>query len=232
MQNHIPSNNNRNDMYCPHCKNHCSLHNPGCEKGAQYAQTQISTQNVPNNTPGSSLAETLFSLLWRCFHLMNRGHHHHPKGMHPGQDRILGIIAAHAPLSQRELLDLTQIRSASLSELLGKVESHGFISRTKDERDKRNVIINLTSQGQQVVEDKTNFQQKKATSLFASLSEEEQQQMIQLLTKLVNSWDAHDQGPRPHSHGHPHHPLHGHFRGHHHGGSPRGRYYFPWKHHE
>lgn len=158
----------------------------------------MNSYNSPNSTPGSIVAEKLYSLLLRCSHALSRGEHQR-EGMHPGQWRILTLLATNGAVSQRELLDMVQIRAASLSELLSKLEGKGLIARVKDDGDKRNVIVEITELGEMVIAENAHNQQETASELFSFLSEEEQKQLAGLLSRLVEAWHDkhHGNGQRP-----------------------------------
>ena len=64
-----------------------------------------------------------------------------------GQGRLLVLLSQYGALTQRELIELTGRRSATLSEQLDGMEKSGLISRCKNEQDKRNVDVELTEQG-------------------------------------------------------------------------------------
>ena len=87
----------------------------------------------------------LLSLFRRCSHLQ-----FHRLSRFQGQGRILGLLLQHGTLTQRELAELTQRRSATLSEQLERMESAGLLLREKNCSDKRNVDLRLTELGVQL----------------------------------------------------------------------------------
>ena len=93
----------------------------------------------------------------RFAHLMKRVthlHHRHEEGpmIHPGQGKLLLLILRKEPVGQKELVEMLDIRPSSLSELLKKLEAKGFVTRTPDEQDKRNMIVTLTGEGKALAE--------------------------------------------------------------------------------
>lgn len=153
------------------------------------------------------MTEKLDVLFRRCANSLGRGHHGRREDGHrgPGQGRIMGMIARHEPISQKELLDMADIRPSSLSEILGKIEGEGYIRRQKDEEDKRSVVISMTDEGRGIVEQTMTARRDYAQSLFSCLSLEEQEQLVQLLEKLAASWEQEGdscRGGRPFHHHH------------------------------
>ncbi len=58
----------------------------------------------------------------------------------PGQVRTLAAINYLEEPTQQKVLEIMNIRAASLSEMLSKLEKRGYLIRTKDSNDKRIVI--------------------------------------------------------------------------------------------
>ncbi|MDR3315738.1 MAG: MarR family transcriptional regulator [Coriobacteriales bacterium] len=130
--------------------------------------------------------DRLLALFYGCAHQL-----HHRKGnpRAQGQSRILAILAQHESLTQRELLDIAGIRSASLSELLGKVESSGYITREKNAADHRNIDIRLTEAGKQAARGLPDQRATMAQELFFALDTSEREQLADILEKLLTSWE-------------------------------------------
>ena len=57
-----------------------------------------------------------------------------------GQSRCLLTVSGLGPVSQRRLAAILGIRSASLSELLGKMEARGWVARTPHPEDGRTYL--------------------------------------------------------------------------------------------
>lgn len=160
-----------------------------------------------------TMDEKLLHQLRSCGHFLR-----FQTGGKGGQRRILSILAEKGSMTQRELMELVEVRSGSLSEILAKIEDQGFIARTQNEQDKRNVDISLTEEGKAHAESLKANHAEMVAGLFSGLSEEEKQQLLVLMEKLRNTWEK--QGRleelRRHDHGHHHGP--GGCKGHGHGG--------------
>ena len=173
----------------------------------------------------TSESENLLSLFVRCSHLIGRGHHHKGSrgGGRYGQGRILSILSKNTTMSQKSLTELLQVRPSSLSEILGKLEMSGYITRDKDDEDQRNVNITITEIGKNAANEHIKKRQAIATELFKPLTENEQSELSELLSKLVKAWKEerdisdsehrHSYHEREHHGKHHHHRCHG--RGHH-----------------
>ena len=103
-----------------------------------------------------------------------------------GQGRVLAILKLQPEITQKELGYLLDMRNQSLGELLGKLEKKGYITRSKSEEDKRTTNISLTDAGMEAAGE-TERQQDEWESLFSGLTDEEKNQLYELLEKLGQS---------------------------------------------
>ena len=106
-----------------------------------------------------------------------------------GQGRLLVLLNQYGALTQRELIELTGRRSATLSEQLEGMEKSGLILRHKNEQDKRNVDVELTEQGKLAAAKALQNRQSYADELFAAVPQRKKQQLAGLLDSLLHTWD-------------------------------------------
>lgn len=137
--------------------------------------------------------EQLVLLFHRAAKWMFRGHRHHDPAdghSHHAQGRILAILGERESISQRELLEMLHIRSASLSELLIKLEKRGLIARQRDEKDKRGFLLRLIESGRAAMTRHRLHRLESAARLFSVLTETERETLHALLSRLVAAWEA------------------------------------------
>ena len=134
----------------------------------------------PQDGDGSNNLSRLFQ---KCTHLAQ-----HRKGHMHGRGHILITLLKQGELTQRELMDDADVRSSSISELMGKMEADGLISREKDENDKRNLRISLTEKGRAEAQAQLESRKQSSRDLFQTLNEEEKAQLENILGKLLDSW--------------------------------------------
>ncbi|MFT8349642.1 MarR family winged helix-turn-helix transcriptional regulator [Clostridium saccharoperbutylacetonicum] len=106
-----------------------------------------------------------------------------------GQVRLLNIIAQNDGLIQKELTEILDIRSATLSELLDKLERSNLIKRTKDEVDKRKMRVFLTPEGLDFLK-KFENQNDISEQVFETLSGEEKYSFYNTIKKLCTHFEA------------------------------------------
>ena len=124
--------------------------------------------------------DELSLLLGKCTHFLR----HQPNNGH-GQKRILKMLAKNGALTQKELQEYFHIQSGSMSELVSKLEARGFVTKERDEEDKRKVVLKITELGLEQVE--TSWEENKK-DMFQALNEEERELLKGLLGKLLESW--------------------------------------------
>ena len=100
------------------------------------------------------------------------------------QDMILKILYDEGDLSQRILQKVLDIQPGSISEILAKLEAKEFIERTKDDEDRRRVIISLTESGREYIKDRSS---QERDSFADVLTDEEKETLRSLLKKIISA---------------------------------------------
>lgn len=154
-------------------------------------------------------------LLHRC-HQQNHMHFGPMGDTRKGQGRVLAILKLQPEISQKELSYLLDMRPQSLGELLAKLERNGYITRTPSETDRRILNIKLTEEGTRATQ--SDEQEFSFDKLFECLSEEEQKNLSDYLSRIIETLETElgsEQAERdfdPRMHGE--NPFDHHFRGH------------------
>lgn len=95
------------------------------------------------------------------------------------QGRILGILAREGTMTQRALTEQLGIQPGSASEIIGKLERAGLLSRSPSSLDRRTADITLTGAGRARV-----AEYQPPESMFSVLSSQEKETLLGLLEKL------------------------------------------------
>jgi len=130
--------------------------------------------------------EDLARLFHRASKMMARSYHRHSHAHH-AQARVYDIIRQNGAMSQAELLQMLDVRSSSLSEILGKLEQGGLISREKNENDRRSYILSVKEGGIPPFADHDQSRAKGADALFSCLNEQERNLLGGLLRKITEA---------------------------------------------
>src|SRR3954467_13133793 len=67
-----------------------------------------------------------------------------PLGLTHPQYLVMLALWGEAPMSGKAIAETIQLDSPTLSPLLKRLESAGLITRERDRRDERNLVVNLT----------------------------------------------------------------------------------------
>ena len=135
--------------------------------------------------------DNLYSLMRAC----GRHLYHCAKGS--GQGKILAILSEREKMTQKELQEILQIQSGSMSEIITKLEEKGLLRRRRDEDDKRRSVLELTDAGR---ESALNYvMHRDESSFFHVLKEEEQEELRNLLGRLLEDWKQEEQALKTHT---------------------------------
>ena len=163
-----------------HHKGHCGKdhHNGRCDGDRIHMRQRKACANQEYTKE-----DNLFALIDRCNHFL-----HHKRGPRRGQIKLLSILAEHGEMNQKELQEILGIESGSISEIAIKMERKGLLSRINDESDKRMIKLRITEEGREKIKENKARSEEKSLA-FNALSEEEQDQLKELLQKLLKSWE-------------------------------------------
>lgn len=202
-----------NRTTCPCCPNHCEAGALQCKKGRAYFRDEENDRSEGSNRGESSrkdfrhnhrdethgknreprehrrhgfiIEEKLQGQMRACGHFL-----HYNMGQKAGQARILSALLKSGTITQRELQDILEVRSGSLSEILNKVEADGFIERSQSENDRRQMEVKLTEAGMEAASRLEEERGDVAVELFSCLSGEEKKTLSELLDKLLDGWEG------------------------------------------
>jgi DNA-binding MarR family transcriptional regulator len=108
----------------------------------------------------------------------------------PRQFQLLGLLADHGPMGQRDLGQAMAIDPSILVTFLNPLETDGLVTRNRDSADRRRHVVTLTAKGKRKLERAAEAQRRAEDMIFAGLSSEQRAQLRQLLIALRDSRDA------------------------------------------
>ena len=123
----------------------------------------------------------------------HRGPHAHPfpedhrrHGNRPfSRERVMQVLLDYKDgARQKDLADTMHINPSSMSELIDKLQSDGYIIRTTDPDDKRATRIVLSEVGRARAYELQDERSERIRPLFQNLTEEEKEELLRLLRKL------------------------------------------------
>ncbi|WDF82809.1 MarR family transcriptional regulator [Lacticaseibacillus pabuli] len=116
----------------------------------------------------------------------------HPREHGRGQERLLRLLADNDGISNADITVALDIRPSSVSALVTKLESAGIIERRESADDKRVLLIYLTEKGQSLINTSRAVRDDLSDGIFASLTDEEREQLNAILGKLIENMQTGD----------------------------------------
>lgn len=104
------------------------------------------------------------------------------------QSRILIILYEQKEINQKKLTEILGIQPGSVSEILAKLEKAELIHRIPGKEDHRTLQIRLTKQGEIRAIEAIERRKERHEQMFACLTQEEKENLLQLLSKLSLDW--------------------------------------------
>lgn len=105
-----------------------------------------------------------------------------------GQYRCLLVLLYNGDMEQAQLAAYMNVRSASISETLLKLEKNGLVERKRSDTDKRKYLVSLTEKGVAQAKENDLNRAKQHSGLVQALTEDEKQQFYNLLTKIKENY--------------------------------------------
>jgi len=118
---------------------------------------------------------------------------HHLK---PRQFQILGLLHDHGGLAQRDLVQTMGVDPSILVTLLNPLEADGLVTRQRDPDDRRRHLVTLTAAGKRHLTSAARAQQETEDALFASLDDDQREQLRGVLLVLRDALAADPQSAR------------------------------------
>ena len=126
--------------------------------------------------------------------IRNLGHLGHylyiTRGCRGGQQFILTALYREGDMTQKDLLARTKNASASLSEMVSKLEAKGLIERTRVDKDRRQTLLSLTKEGRKQAQEAQESIESFEAQALSVLSDEEKNVFCGYLDRLVEHWDT------------------------------------------
>ena len=140
---------------------------------------------VSGDVPGERSVETR---IMRNFGYFGYYLHVHWGGRNGKQHILVELLAHDGRMTQRELQEASCITSASLSEVIAKLEAEGLLARERSETDRRQLPVTLTEAGferaRKLVRTRAEFEER----AFDFLSPAERERLAETLDRVAQRW--------------------------------------------
>jgi DNA-binding MarR family transcriptional regulator len=100
---------------------------------------------------------------------------------------VLLVLTDHEPPSQQQAAERLGVDRTTMVALLDGLEAKGLVTRRPQTGDRRRNVVELTPKGQQVLVDATAASDEAERTLLAGLTEQQAQQLRQLLRTIAGA---------------------------------------------
>lgn len=100
------------------------------------------------------------------------------------QALFLSLLQTHGPLQTFELAKLMGTSASAVSQLVGRLEQESFIKRTINQKDRREIIIELDTRGFYYFQKQEEIELAIINKYYSQLSKEDLLQLKEIYTKL------------------------------------------------
>src|SRR4051795_2439006 len=119
---------------------------------------------------------------------------HTAHNLKPRQFQILGLLHDHGGQAQRDLMAEMDVDPSILVTLLNPLEADGLVARERDPADRRRHLVTLTAAGERALDSASRAQKDTEDQLFASLDDDQREQLGALLIALRDGLAAETDG--------------------------------------
>lgn len=106
-----------------------------------------------------------------------------------GRRRILVLLSRYDEMLQKDLQDLLQIQSGSLSEMIIRLEADGYVEKGRSAADGRQQTLRLTPAGRERAGQLKAEYEAQVEKMMGCLSAEQMLELRSMLETLLNHWE-------------------------------------------
>lgn len=127
------------------------------------------------------------------FHTLNRGYHccinkiSQEIGLSKGQPPVLMFLEKDKSKTQRELADMLNIKPASMTDVLQRMEKNGLIERNRGEIDLRTMHVTITEKGREKSDEFLQKERNLETLFFKGFEDGEKEEFLKLFAKMTDN---------------------------------------------
>lgn len=131
-----------------------------------------------------TLAELLIDLSRNCS--IKEEYFANSFNLSPTEVKILKLFAFENSYTIKEIKDKLKLTSGRIAQIVSSLEKKKIVIRVKDDNDKRNTIVNLTSKSSLLVKNLQQSYDELNKKILANINPEEKQQIEQSLNVLIS----------------------------------------------
>ncbi len=105
-------------------------------------------------------------------------------GITEQQWRVLRVLAEHGRMDAKTLAERASLLFPSLTRIASTLRDKGFITQTRDDKDRRRQFIEITTAGQKIIDDRQAQSLEIVTDLKKTLGADNYETLLDLLSML------------------------------------------------
>lgn len=105
-------------------------------------------------------------------------------GITEQQWRVLRVLAEFGRMDTKTLADRSSLLFPSLTRIVATLRGKGFVTQTRDHKDRRRQFIEITSAGQRIIDDHSPQAANIMAGFKDTLGEDNYETLLDLLTRL------------------------------------------------
>lgn len=156
------------------------------------AKTGRAAANTSDRTTNASIEEQVLTELRRILRATQLAVRALAReaGMTPSQVIVLQLLKAQQEMTARQIADAMHLTQATVTSLLDVLQERGWITRTRDQQDRRRVHVRLTKEGVRQIERTPTSLHQRFVDQFRALQPWEQSMMLATLQRIAHLLDA------------------------------------------
>jgi DNA-binding MarR family transcriptional regulator len=113
---------------------------------------------------------------------------HGMQGLAPSHGSILSHLFSGKTLTMSDLAQRIDRDRSTITTLVGKLEEHGYVVRTRDENDGRVMYVRLTDEGRRLEAAFHEISARLLERTFTGMSQEDREVLASLLSRVAANW--------------------------------------------
>ena len=118
--------------------------------------------------------------------LRKKMHSSDPSDLHMGQIHALAFIKEFPGITMSKVADMLQVSSPTATSFVERLVRMGYVTRHHDEKNRKFVCLEVTSQGMRILESKMTEKRKIIAEVLSVLPEQDQKTLHSLLSKIIS----------------------------------------------
>ena len=105
-------------------------------------------------------------------------------GITEQQWRVLRVLIEFGRMDTKTLADRSSLLFPSLTRIVATLREKGLVTQTRDDKDRRRQFIEITPEGQRIIDEHTSQAADIVTSFKKTLGEDDYEALLDLLARL------------------------------------------------